>query len=53
MESGTKDALQLWQGVMSGGNFSYMIRRLSLALLRARVRNLESYRSVRSLETCS
>ncbi len=42
MGSGTKDALQLWRGFMSGGSFSYMIRCLSLALLRARVRNPES-----------
>ena len=41
MESGTRDALQLWKGVMTGGTYSYMIRRLNLALLKARVRNVE------------
>ena len=41
MESGTRDALQLWKTVMTGGAYSYMIRRLTLALLRARVRNRE------------
>ena len=34
MQSGTRDALQLWRGVMTGGACSYMIRRLNLALLR-------------------
>ena len=41
MESGTRDALHLWKGVMARVAYSYMIRRLTLALLRARVRNRE------------
>ena len=41
METGNREALQLWKAVMTGGTYSYMNRRLTLALLRARVRNRE------------
>jgi hypothetical protein len=41
MEKGTRDALKLWKSVMAGGSYSYMVRRVSLALLRARVANYD------------
>jgi len=41
MEKGTRDALEGSKPVMTGGVYSVLIRRLTLTVFRARVRNLE------------
>jgi hypothetical protein len=43
METEARDALKLWESVMTGGVYSLFVRKLSLGLLWAKVRCFEPY----------